>query len=312
MPNISGHDIKREIIKSRLKGEECKALVAGFVRACMALSVSRGGGWTLQLDCQSSEVREYVAEAILRLYKVSPRTGETALLYPDCEKLLRLMGVFTGDDDGVEIADSPSSLSHIWAYLRGVFLGCGSFSARDTDVGEQKGGGGYHLEFSVISESFADALLTLLGEHEIFYRKMVRADKFVVYAKDSENVCNCLALMRLGKFVLKLNDTVAALSVKKAVNRRTNCDIANMTRTANAAGDVLDAIERIRDKHGLDTLQPKLLEAAEARLNSPEASLAELAYELGISKSGLKHRFDRISAIATDLAGSRSDAKETK
>lgn len=308
MPNISGHDIKREIIKTRLKGEECKALLAGFVRACMTLSVTRNRGWTLQLDCQSDSVKEYVADAMLRMYKVSPKSDSSTLEYPDCEKLLRLLGVFTSDGDGIAVSDAPEQPPYVSAYVRGVFLACGSFSARDTDgSGEQKGGGGYHLEFSVLSESFADALISLLADKDIHYRKMVRADKNVVYAKDSENVCNCLALMKLGKFVLKLNDTVAALSVKKAVNRRMNCDIANMTRTANAAVDVLDAIERIRIRTGLDALPPKLLEAADARLNSPEASLAEIAYELDISKSGLKHRFDKIIAIAADMTGEITD-----
>lgn len=309
MANISGHNIKSEIIKTRHKGDECKALVSGFVRACMTLTV-KDGKWTLQLDCQSDDVKEYIADAILRLYKISPKAG-APLEYPDCDKLLRLMGIFVEGDDGTELIDVPFFASHIAEYLRGVFLACGSFSARDTEDADQKGGGGYHLEFSVVSESVADAIITLLNERKIYYRKMVRGDKFVVYAKDSENVSNCLALMRLGKFVLKLNDTVAALSVKKDVNRRTNCDIANMTRTANAAGDVLDAIERIQGQYGLDTLPPKLLEAAEARRNSPEASLAELAYELDISKSGLKHRFDRLIAIAGEIAN-RTDTEERR
>ncbi len=301
MPNISGHDIKLEIIRSRLKGEECSALIAGFVRACMTLSISRGGGWTLQLDCQSDEVKAYIADAILRMYKISPKSEKGVFEYRDCAQLLKLMGVFTADGDGIEVADSTDE-AYASAYIRGAFLACGSFSARDTDGSdEHKGGGGYHLEFSVLSENLADSLIALLESADIRFRKMVRADKFVVYAKDSENICNCLALMKLGKFVLKLNDTVVALSVKKAVNRRMNCDIANMTRTANAAGDVLDAIERIRTRRGLDSLSPKLLEAADARLNSPESSLTELAYELDISKSGLKHRFDKIIEIAADI-----------
>ena len=129
----------------------------------------------------------------------------------------------------------------------------------------------------------------------------MRSDKYVVYAKDSENVCNCLALMRLDNLVLKLTDTVITLSFKKDVNRRINCELANMTRTANAAVDVSEAIEYIDKVSGLDTLSPKLLEAADARRNSPDKTLSELAYELGISKSGLKHRYDKIVDIAAAL-----------
>ncbi|MDE6618222.1 MAG: sporulation regulator WhiA, partial [Clostridiales bacterium] len=62
----------------------------------------------------------------------------------------------------------------------------------------------------------------------------------------------------------------------------------------------------ISDKQGLDTLHPKLVEAADARVNSPEATLGDLAFELGISKSGLKHRFDKI----IEIANSKRDNKD--
>ena len=41
MPTLSGLDIKREIVKTRPKDGECRALVAGFVRSCMTLSITR-------------------------------------------------------------------------------------------------------------------------------------------------------------------------------------------------------------------------------------------------------------------------------
>lgn len=157
------------------------------------------------------------------------------------------------------------------------------------------------MEFSFVSESIADELTALLAERDVTMRKMVRADRFVVYAKDSESVSNCLALMHADKTVLKLVDTVVTLSMKKDINRRNNCDLANMTRTANAAVDVTKAIDIIDKAVGLDTLDPKLVEAADARKNSPDLSLGDLAFELGISKSGLKHRYDKIIEIAQKL-----------
>lgn len=303
MPTLSGLDIKREIVKTRPKDGECRALVAGFVRSCMTLSITRTDGMLLQLDCQTDFVREYISGLMLNAFKVAPVNHTPSLVYGDCEKLLRLIGVLSADGSVFEITGVPDMPeSREWAYVRGIFLGCGSFSAKlDDGTDEQKGGGGYHLEFSVLSESFADELTELLDRRGIASHKMVRADKYVVYVKDSETVCNCLALMKLGKLVLSLNDTMAALSVKKDVNRRMNCDIANMTRTANASVDVLNAIEYIRKKRGLYTLPGKLVEAADARINSPESSLGDIAYELGISKSGLKHRFDRIAEIAKEI-----------
>lgn len=301
MANISGLEVKRQITKTCPRGEECKSMLSGFVRSCMSLSITQGGV-LLQLDCQTDFVREYIMKAMQSAFGVSPEDTEPILVYGDCERLLSSLNI-TVAGSGYEMANIPQMTGDCEsAYIRGVFLGCGSFSAHYSDGTDgQKGGGGYHLEFSVLSESFADELMNLLGSREVVVHKMARVDKYVVYAKDIENVSNCLALMRLGKLVVRLNDTAIALSIKRDVNRRMNCDIANMTRTANAAVDVLSAIQYISDHQGLDTLHPKLVEAADARINSPEASLIDIAYELGISKSGLKHRFDKIIEIAQQL-----------
>ncbi|MCH5166050.1 MAG: DNA-binding protein WhiA [Clostridiales bacterium] len=309
---ISGLDVKRELTELRLKDDERDALLSGFVRSCMTLSMNKQDGMLLGLDCQVDFVREYIAAAMMKQFKVSSKSGDSALLYADCEKLLRMLGILELDGDEYTLTGIPERFyEHDSAYVRGMFLGCGSFSVRGAESAEgRKGGGGYHLEFSFVSESIADELANLLSKKGIAVRKMLRADKTVIYAKDSENVSNCLALMHADKTVLKLVDTVVTLSMKKDINRLQNCDLANMTRIANAAVDVAKAIEIIEEKVGLDTLDPKLVEAADARINSPDLSLSELAYELGISKSGLKHRYDKIIETANKL--STVDKKEQK
>ncbi len=307
MSTISGIDLKREFIAVRVKGAEREALLSGFVRSCMSIELSGRDGIMLGLDCQTEFVREYIAGLMLKTYKISPKYKDGGLTYVDCDKLLRILGIISSDG-GFEISGIPERyVGYASAYVRGMFLGCGSFSVHGADAAKlEKTGGGYHCEFSFVSESLADELTELLERNGIAVRKMVRAEKYVVYAKDSENVGNCLALMRADKTALKLIDTVVTLSVKRDVNRLNNCDLANMTRTSVAAVEVTDAIDYIESTVGLGTLHPKLLEAADARKNSPDASLVELAFELGISKSGLKHRYDKIIAIARDIESNRS------
>ncbi len=292
----------------RAKGAECEALLSGFVRSCMSIELGGKDGIMLGLDCQSEFVCDYIEALMLKMYKISPKYKECGLTYVDCDKLLRILGI-TSPDGGFEICAIPERHAECAsAYVRGMFLGCGSFSVHGADAAQrEKTGGGYHCEFSFVSESLADELTALLERNGIAVRKMIRAEKYVVYAKDSENVGNCLALMRAEKTALKLFDTVVTLSVKRDINRRINCDLANMTRTSVAAVGVTDAINYIESTVGLGTLHPKLLEAADARKNSPDASLVELAYELGISKSGLKHRYDRIIAIAQDIKNKRTE-----
>lgn len=299
--HISGQDVKREITKTRPRGDSARALASGFVRSCMTLYISKAREITLQLDCQSEFVREYAADILKSAIGVTPLDSDsTSLSYSDCEKLLGTLRIAGGD--GFEMSRLPDMTEDEQCeYIRGVFLGCGSFSARNSDgKADKKSVGGYHVEFSVLSESFADELIDLLGSRDVQFHKMSRSDKYVVYAKDIENVCNCLALMKLGRLVVELNSTAIALSIKRDVYRRINCDVANMTRTANAAVGVITDINYIADNIGLNSLPKKLFEAAQARLADPEAPISDVADALGISKSGLKHRLDSLSKIAED------------
>lgn len=310
MATISGLDLKREIIATKLKSEELPALLSGFVRSCMALEVTQKDGVMLVLDCQTDFVREYIAAKMLAVYKIAPKSKDGALIYADCEKLLRALDITRAGGGIFEITDIPECYkNYASAYVRGMFLGCGSFSAHEVTKTTQgrTSGGGYHCEFSVLSESLADELIKLLGEHEVTARKMARAEKYVVYVKNVENVSNCLALMRADKMVLKVTNTYVEMIHKRDVNRRVNAELANMSRSADASVEVTEAIEYIDGTVGLSALPPKLVEAADARVNSPGTSISELAYELGISKSGLKHRFDRIIAIANKLRDERGD-----
>ena len=86
--------------------------------------------------------------------------------------------------------------------------------------------------------------------------------------------------------------------VREQVNRLVNCETANLQKTVDAAGRQLELIRQLSARGSLASLPPKLRAAAEARLARPEASLNELAEELGISKSGMNHRLRKLKEIA--------------
>lgn len=90
-------------------------------------------------------------------------------------------------------------------------------------------------------------------------------------------------------------------SVSNHINRQQNFEDANMNKAAAAAAQQLLDIEFIRLNAGLDSLPPKLREAAELRINNPEATLSDLAEMAEISKSGLNHRLAKLSTIAQEL-----------
>ncbi|MBQ1416956.1 MAG: DNA-binding protein WhiA, partial [Selenomonas sp.] len=66
----------------------------------------------------------------------------------------------------------------------------------------------------------------------------------------------------------------------------------------DAAGRQLADIRTLEAQGRLAGLPPKVKAAAQARLDNPDASLAELAEILGISKSGLNHRMRKLRELA--------------
>ncbi|MCH5162312.1 MAG: DNA-binding protein WhiA [Clostridiales bacterium] len=300
--SINGLDVKRELVEKKIKSERDRlAIISGLARSCLAFTRSKDSSeFELCLDCQTELVRDYAATLMRDAFMIAPKYDErNAIVYGDCDKLLKRLLIV--NEDGEFESGIPERFKSSSHFARGVFLGCGSMSAPQAGGVRSQKSTGYHLEFSFGSESFADAFMRLLGGYGIVAKKSSRAEKAVVYVKDSESVSDCLALLGAEKTVLRLNETVAALAVKRDVIRRINCEVANMGRTAQAAVGIIEAVRKIEKTHGLDSLDKKLKEAAAARLDDEEAPLSEIAARLNISKSGLKHRFDRIIEIANAI-----------
>jgi len=148
---------------------------------------------------------------------------------------------------------------------------------------------GYHLEFATESESVAHALCDKLAEHDIF----ANISGLRVYIKDSESICNLLALVGANKSLYKLNDRIVERAVRNVSNRRANCDNANIARQLKSAREQVAAISKL----DLDALDGELLATAMVRLENPSATLDELAAILKISKSGVKHRLKKLQTL---------------
>ena len=80
------------------------------------------------------------------------------------------------------------------------------------------------------------------------------------------------------------------------VNRRCNCDDANISKVVEVAQEQLAAIRVLRERGLLSNLPLKLQQAIEAREENPEASLTELAALMNpaISKPAMNHRLKKL------------------
>ncbi len=182
----------------------------------------------------------------------------------------------------------------IGAFLRGAFLSCGSVSNPKQN---------YHLEFVVPFKKLCSDLLKILSDLDLEPKYLYNNSKHIVYFKDSEKIEDLLAFMGAHNSSLYLMNVKIEKDVKNKVNRKLNFEICNIEKTVSAAAKQIDGIQKIQRTIGLASLPENLQNIAKLRLQNPEASLSELETlsEEKISRSGIKHRLDKILKIADEI-----------
>lgn len=185
------------------------------------------------------------------------------------------------------------------AYLRGVFLSCGSIN----DPKKSR----YHLEFIVDNEEYADFISSLLNQFDLNSKVLKRENKYMIYMKEAEKISDFLRLMQAIQAVFYYEDIRIYRDHKNMTNRLNNCEQANVDKIIETAMNQLKDIKKIEDADAFDLLDEKTKEAAIYRKKYPETSLLELSeiisIETGnkITKSGLYHRFHKIKEFAQKI-----------
>ncbi|MCI9466225.1 MAG: DNA-binding protein WhiA [Ruminiclostridium sp.] len=179
------------------------------------------------------------------------------------------------------------------AFLRGAFLAGGSA------IDPKKG---YHLEFSTTHFSVSRELTALLLELGFPPKASTRKSNYVTYFKQSETIEELLTAIGAPVSAMELMNAKAEKLLRNGVNRRVNCEAANVGKTVDAALEQRRAIQALRASQRLETLSPKLQEAAQLREAHPELSLSQLA-ELctpPVTKSSLSHRLRKLIALSQE------------
>ena len=169
------------------------------------------------------------------------------------------------------------------AFLRGAFLSAGE----------------------IVCNTMEDALFMkeLMGDLSLCPKITTRKKSYVVYVKDSEQISLALGLMEATTSLMKFENIRILKGMRNDVNRKVNCEAANINKTVLASLSQLEDIQLIKDKMGLDKLTSNLEAVANARLKAPLASLDELGkmIEPQLTKSGVNHRLRKLSSIADKL-----------
>jgi DNA-binding protein WhiA len=184
------------------------------------------------------------------------------------------------------------------AFLRGAFISVGSMSNPEK---------GYHLEFVCIDIKQAFQIVDTLIVFDINAKVIERKKYYVVYIKESEEIVELLNVIGAHVSLMNLENLRILKDMRNSINRRVNCEAANITKTVNAATKQIDDIEYIRKHYGFENLDENLREMASERLAYPEATLKELGQSLGIGKSGVNHRLRKLSLLADRIREERQE-----
>lgn len=180
------------------------------------------------------------------------------------------------------------------AVIRGVFLGSGSVNNPENN---------YHLEISLVTEENAYFVADILKKYHIEPKVLQKKNKISIYMKDSECISKFLALIGATRAVLKFEDVRVVRNIKNNVNRKVNCETANLNKIVNSAVKQIEDIQYIMKQDTFYKMPENLQEMAMIRMQNPEASLEELGklLEKPISKSGVNHRLKAIEKWAMEL-----------
>ncbi|MBQ0000677.1 MAG: DNA-binding protein WhiA [Clostridiales bacterium] len=186
------------------------------------------------------------------------------------------------------------------AFIRGAFLAAGSMSDPEKS---------YHFEIVSPEETKARQLQSVIRSFDIDAKIVQRKKSYVVYVKEGAQIVDLLAVMEAGNSLMNLENIRIVKEIKNSINRKVNCEAANISKTVEAAVKQKTDIELIRDRIGFDSLSEGLAEVAELRLQYPEAALKELGMMLTpqVGKSGVNHRLRKLSQIAEELRRNEED-----
>ncbi len=276
--------------------KESKYDIAELVGIISSIGEIEGDYENLVLDTDNPLVYEQFALLIKNNFPVDVTKK---IDKENCKKLLKEMGYkvtndpidFATDDYDEKLFEQDEMKK---AFLRGVFLAIGSISDPHKS---------YHLEMVCCNNKKALRIQKMMIFFNLDAKIVLRKNHYVVYLKEGSQICDFLSVIGAFQAMLELENVRILKDMRNTVNRKVNCETANIGKTVNAALRQIEDIELIKEKNELINLPDQLKEIAILRLENPDSSLKDLGTLLDppVGKSGVNHRLRKISLIAEEL-----------
>ena len=177
------------------------------------------------------------------------------------------------------------------AFLRGVFLAAGTVAGPDKKI---------HLELATSHHALCREVMSLLLDMNVNPKFAMRKTVSLLYWKDEAGAEDFLTLIGAQHAAMELMQAKVEKQLRNKVNRRVNCETANLIKASNAAAEQIAVIHQALNKGGWEIFPDAMHATIRLRLEHPEMSLTELAAQSQppLSKPGMSHRLKRIVAMA--------------
>ncbi|MBD3949931.1 DNA-binding protein WhiA [Tuanshanicoccus lijuaniae] len=301
-------EVKKECTLIEVHREHAKAELTALIRMNGAVSIYQQA---LILNIQSENAA--IARRIYTLFKEHFSLDSELIVRrkmklkknnvyivrcrQNVKEVLEALDIFDGMFIRAEVSDEiMHNNQKKRSYLRGAFMAAGSVNNPEANS--------YHLEIYSNYESHNENICQMMNDFNLHARTIARRNGYITYIKEAEKIADFLAVIGANSAVLKFEDIRIVRDMRNSVNRLVNCENANLNKVVEAANRQREAIEKIQQKKGLDSLPEKLRTMAQFRLDNPDMGLKELGELIPggpISKSGVNHRLRKLLQIANEL-----------
>lgn len=291
-------EVKKELLSLEDTSNCCKKAVVFAILQNIGEIVFSSGIIKISLKTHLRSLIQLIVNTLKNEYKI-----ETVIKYKEQDHLNNLKYYYleiTGEIDKIikdfELSffdditlDTPILKNQCCknAFIRGMFISKGSINDPRKNC--------YHLEITCKNLELAIITRNILVENDIDAKIRNRKNSYVVYIKKSEEISSCLALMNAASGVFYFEDSRIVRDITNMANRMSNCDIANIRKSADAANKQLSAIQTVKEMGHFNKMPSRLQTMAMMREEYPDSTLEELSdfsdnfFGKKLSKSGISH-----------------------
>ena len=291
-------DVKQELCRAPLSRKCCaQAEAYGVLLYCNTFSSGE-----IRIITESEALAQRLPALFKKAFQITfdrlpDGEGKHIFLITDPEKLAVVQQTFGGEERALALHINFGVLEEACcriAFLRGAFLAGGSVTA------PQKG---YHLELSTSHQSVSREMLALMRELELEPKDAPRKGNAVIYFKQSDRIEDFLTSIGAPISAMEVMNAKLEKDLRGSVNRRVNCDAANLDKAVEAAMVQIEAIHKLEESGVLATLPEKLQEVANLRREHPADTLIQLAQRCDppITKSALNHRLRKLIDMSKQM-----------